>query len=118
MKELVTEFNNRYDKLNEQLNDIRTRREKTPSLHLSSIDRAVLNDYFNLCAEEHLFNDLGYIDPKVWESWYNGMKIFAQDQCIQEAWKQEEKDSYYGFTFPDVSRAGRQEKYRSEEVHG
>lgn len=101
MKELITDFNNRYDKLNERLNDIRRKGDEDPSMVLDQNDRTTLDDYFNLCAEEHLFNDLGYIDPQVWKAWDNGMRIYARDRRIREYWEQElETDSYYGFSLP------------------
>lgn len=101
MKELITEFNGRYDTLNERLNLILEQGKKHPGLRLSPRERATLYDYFNLCAEEYLFTDLGYIDPRVWEAWDKGMKNYAEDSRIRAVWDQEEgKESYYGFTFP------------------
>ena len=101
MKELITDFNSRYDNLNKKLNNIRGKGEEDPPMELDQKDRAALNDYFNLCAEEYLFKELGYIDPRVWKAWYKGMEFYFKDRCIHELWEQEEKtDSYYGFTFP------------------
>ena len=105
MKELITDFNSRYDNLNEKLNDILRKGDEDPSIVLAQNDLATLNDYFNLCAEEYLFKKLGYIDPRVWEAWYKGMGIYFTDQRIRELWGQEEKtDSYYGFTFPEKEK--------------
>ena len=102
MKELITEFNSRYDNLNEELNDILRKGDEAP---LEQNDHTTLNDYFNLCAEEYLFKKLGYIHPQVWEAWYRGMEIYFKDQRICELWEQEEKtDSYYGFTFPEKKK--------------
>ena len=104
MKELITDFNSRYDNLNEKLNDILRKGDEDPSMILDQDDRATLNDYFNLCAEEYLFKELGYIHPRVWEAWYKGMEIYFRDR-IRELWEQEEKTgSYYGFTFPEKER--------------
>src|SRR5436190_2837771 len=36
-------------------------------------------DYFNLCAEEFLFQRLGYIYDEVWTSWRNGMLQYGRD---------------------------------------
>ena len=100
LKELVTDFNSRYDNLNEKLNDILRKGDENPSMKLDQDDRATLNDYFNLCAEEYLFKELGYIDPRVWKAWYKGMGIYFTDQRIRELWEQEKKTgSYYRFTF-------------------
>ena len=105
MKELIADFNSRYDNLNEKLNDILSRKgDEEPSMELDQKARATLNDYFNLCAEEYLFKKLGYIDPLVWEAWYRGMEIYFKDRRICELWEQEEKDSYYGFTFPEKKK--------------
>ena len=105
MKELITDFNSRYDNLNEKLNDILKRGYEDPSMELDQNDLATLNDYFNLCAEEYLFKELGYINPRVWKAWYRGMGIYFKDRRIRELWEQEEKtDSYYGFTFTEKER--------------
>ena len=93
-KELFTEFNQRYDRLNESLNRILL---EDPDDELTAEELDVLNDYFNLCGEEHLFFKKGYIYPEVWKAWLNGMKIFYQDERIRELWLRElETDSYYG----------------------
>ncbi len=104
MKELITDFNSRYDNLNETLNDILRKGGENPPRVLDQNDRTTLNDYFNLCAEEYLFKKLGYIDPRVWEAWCSGMEIYFKDRRICELWEQEEKDSYYGFTFPEKKK--------------
>lgn len=102
MKELITDFNNRYDNLNERLNDILRKDDEDP---LEQNDYTTLNDYFNLCAEEYLFKKLGYIHPQVWEAWYKGMKIYFKDKRICKLWEQEEKTgSYYGFTFSEKEK--------------
>ena len=95
MKELITDFNSRYDNLNEKLNDILMKGDE---------DSTTLNDYFNLCAEEYLFKELGYIHPRVWEAWYKGMGIYFTDQRIRKLWEKEEKGSYYGFKFPEKEK--------------
>jgi len=93
-KELFVEFNQRYDKLNEELNRIRTEDTKQP---LKPTDLNCLFDYFNLCGEEYLFYRKGYIYPEVWKSWVMGMKIFFSSERICPIWTEELKsDSYYG----------------------
>ena len=113
LKELITEFNHRYDELNEPMNRIlagtysegpQQNAEEKPSRQKTELE--VLNDYFNLCAEEYLFYDLGYIHQEVWQSWWNGMKIFAGNQHIRETWAEElHNRSYYGFPLPPASKA-------------
>ena len=51
-KELFNSFNERYDKLNEKLNRIVTKKTDA-SLSEDEID--TLYDYFNLCVEEYLY---------------------------------------------------------------
>ena len=94
-KELFTEFNARYDKLNEKLNRIR---EGAQEEELTQDEINTLYDYFNLCGEEYLYYKQGYILKEVWEAWLNGMNIFCQDKRIWELWKEElATNSYYGF---------------------
>ena len=97
-KELFAEFNARYDALNDDLNTILF---GSPEGLLSPEEREHLFSYFNLCAEEYFFYKAGYIDRRVWESWYRGMKVFFKHPRIQGLWEQDCKaDSYYGFRPP------------------
>jgi len=95
-RELFREFNARYDNLNDRLNEIWNR---PADQSLKDTDHGVLCDYFNLCGEEHMYATAGYIDPRVWLAWHNGMRYFAQDPEILDFWNRELKqNSYYGFT--------------------
>lgn len=92
---LFDKFNKRYDELNEKLNAILRRPVDSP-LEPEHID--TLYDYFNLCAEEHLFYAAGYIDERVWKAWLCGMKQFAADAVVRKLWDQEiQSRSYYDF---------------------
>ena len=92
---LFEKFNARYDKLNEKLNAIITRPINS---QLSPDHRDTLYDYFNLCAEEHMFYESGYIDMRVWQAWLFGMKQFAEDDAVKRLWEQEiATGSYYNF---------------------
>jgi hypothetical protein len=92
---LFNRFIERYDTLNEKLNAIVARDKET---HLSSENIKTLFDYFNLCAEEYLYYESGYIDQEVWLSWVRGMKFFAKDAKVRELWQAElSSGSYYGF---------------------
>lgn len=94
-KDLFTDFNERYDNLNEALNGILERPNGTP---LAAQDVHVLYDYFNLCAEEYLFFNQGYIPRTVWNAWTHGMAIYAADDRVRALWLKElETGSYYGF---------------------
>ena len=94
-KELFNEFNSRYDRLNESLNQILQDNNRQ---ELTREEINTLYDYFNLCGEEYLYYKEGYIYPKVWRTWCNGMKIFFQNKRIKGIWEKEFfTDSYYGF---------------------
>jgi hypothetical protein len=93
--ELFRQFNERYDKLNDDLNRIRG---ATSSGVFAPTDQQLLFDYFNLCAEEYLYFKGGYIDVEVWKSWARGMSYFAEKKDIERLWESELKhQSYYGF---------------------
>lgn len=93
-KELFTDFNCRYDVMNGDLNNIMENQNKDLTLE----EKTLLNDYFNLCAEEFLFFRQGYIYLEVWVAWHNGMRFFLDnDDRIKKYWELEKKsESYYG----------------------
>jgi hypothetical protein len=92
---LFNKFNERYDALNEKLNEIVAREKGKP---LSTEHIGTLFDYFNLCAEEHLFYASGFIDQEVWSAWLRGMQYFAKDVEVRSLWEEElALGSYYGF---------------------
>jgi hypothetical protein len=96
LKELFTDFNARYDALNEELNRIASDNEAREGFTQQELD--TIYNYFNLCGEEYFYYEQGYIHPKVWKAWRNGMKIFYRNERIRKAWAEELKnDSYYGF---------------------
>ncbi len=100
-KRLFTEFNDRYQSLSDQLNRIV---KDDSATDLSDADTQLLYNYFNLCGEEYLFCQQGYIYPEVWKAWRNGMRFFLQSKRIRGLWKQEleRNDSYYGLTFNEA----------------
>ncbi len=101
-KEVFNEFNRRYNGLNESLNSI-VRTNPDQSLSKEQID--ILYDYFNLCGEEYLFYQKGYIYPEVWRAWCNGIYYYLSHPSIGKTWKQEEEtDSYYGLTLERIKR--------------
>lgn len=96
-KELFQQFNSRYDALHEDLNRIY---KQPPDLPLEEHEIKTLFTYFNLCGEEHLYFEKGFICSEAWTAWYNGMKLFRQNPRIKKLWNDElEGDSYYGLTF-------------------
>jgi hypothetical protein len=99
VKELLKEFNERYDKLGSELQFAMSHRgELEKETELKFIR------YFNLCAEEWLSWRAGHIDDEVWNAWRNGMKQYSKDARVMAVWDEEAKtDSYYGFDFKRVT---------------
>jgi hypothetical protein len=94
-KVLFVEFNERYDKLNDELNQILA---GPRGGELSQKEQEFVFSYFNLCAEEYFFYKVGYIDEYVWQSWCRGMDVFFRHPRIRDLWDTDCKaDSYYGF---------------------
>ena len=102
MRELITDFNHRYGVMHGELQRIlKTGQQERPAPRLTQDEEETLIEYFNLCAEEFLFYDLGYVEPRVFATWDRGMSEYGKDQRIWEFWKRErQSDSYYGFEFP------------------
>jgi hypothetical protein len=100
-KELFTEFNARYECLNDKLADI-----KDEKINDSRSRDKILEDYFNLCSEEYLFYKEGRIHNAVWGSWCRGMKEHLSNDTIKKYWERAQKEnSYYGLT-TDVIETG------------
>lgn len=99
VKELLADFNDRYDKLGMDLQFAIWRNgnfEKETELKFIR--------YFNLCAEEWLFWRAGYIYDPVWQAWQNGMRQYSKDKRVMSLWDEEAKtNSYYGFDFRQVA---------------
>lgn len=98
--DLFRDFNARYDKLNDSLGEIFDEETEAP---LRLQQKLVLADYFNLCAEEHMFFKAGYIDPMVWDAWRKGISIYLCDARIKEVFEQELKTgSYYKLNIDEI----------------
>ena len=95
---LFADFNRRYAELNERLQLLVSGDDR-----LTKRDRALLEDYFNLCAEEYLYYTHGIIDPPVWRAWCRGILQYLHDDRIADFWRHEEStDSYYGLTLKRI----------------
>ena len=98
-KELFTEFNARYDKLNDSLYIIIAKYKTINELENDSKLKNDLIDYFNLCAEEYYWHKKKRIDKIIWEAWSDGMNDWYKDPVIKEAWEKEISEfgcrSYY-----------------------
>lgn len=96
-KELFTSFNERYDKLNDKLATI----ERNTAF--DDATRDTLIDYFNLCAEEYLFYEEGYILHDVWRAWCRGMLQYMELPPVADLWRKEEATgSYYELTLEQI----------------
>jgi len=101
-KELFTDFNRRYNKLNDELLDIAEEKRT------GSDAQKTLDDYFNLCSEEYLFYTKGLILDKVWGSWCRGMKANLSIKPVGEYWAlSQEEQSYYGLTSEIIEQGSR-----------
>ncbi len=98
-KELFTEFNARYDALNNKLGEIVSKIQVDGSNNILLEDKMIIIDYFNLCAEEYFWYKKGRIDEKIWKSWNAGMNYWHRYKIIQELWGEEinEKDGLIGY---------------------
>lgn len=91
---LFTSFNQRYDKFNGQLAAM-----AQEGTEITQEQRGLIVDYFNLCAEEYLFYQEGYIPRRVWRSWCRGMVWYLKRHPFKDVWNDEVKtDSFYGLT--------------------
>jgi hypothetical protein len=98
-KELFTEFNLRYDKLNDALLAIENVRAPTVD------QQRLIIDYFNLCAEEYLFHREGYVLPHVWQAWCRGMLQYLDSEPYSSIWREEaDLGSYYGLSLEEIRR--------------
>ncbi|WP_434685348.1 hypothetical protein [Pseudanabaena minima] len=115
--ELFVSFNDRYNKLNEKLNNIIKKENLNKELVNIEDASQTLYDYFNLCSEEFLFYQKGFIYPEVWESWIWGMKEYYEDERIQNIWREElGKGSYYGFSIDAQINALIPQTSKSEDL--
>jgi hypothetical protein len=99
-KELFEQFNERYDVLNDELNRIYIAKQPADK-QFTDHEREKLYKYFNLCGEEWLYAEKGFICPEVWRAWENGMKFFRQNPRVKKLWDDDlnNNDSYYGLRF-------------------
>jgi hypothetical protein len=107
-EKLFTGFNERYGKIQSKLSHIH-------GGHLEDSEEVetVLNEYFNLCAEEYLFYVEGRIHPRAWQAWCHGMLLQLKNPLIHEYWgKLVKSQSHYGITLEEIE-AGT-DPYRDE----
>lgn len=110
-KQLFTEFNQRYNVLNDYLIEIelhyptlellkKTNNCTVEQQKVDMLKRKVI-DYFSLCAEEfYWFHHKKRIEPLIWNSWQSGMNYWYKNvPSIKGLWEAElrlnSKESYY-----------------------
>ena len=102
--ELFEKFNKRYDDLSEGLGRV----ERNHDPQFIEKHRATLVRYFNLCAEEYIQYNKGYIPEPVWAAWLGGMCHYWTKQHIHVEWSRELREnpgSYYGFSAAILDKA-------------
>lgn len=99
MKDLFTEFNQRYDLINNKLDmisklSVEEWRELKPEKRTKY--EGVVIDFFNISAEEYYWHKEGRINGNIWASWSKGMNdIFNKSKVIQNIWAEECKNEGY-----------------------
>jgi len=102
-RSLFDSFNERFNKLNDDLNVIRDNYRAGPlalyKLSNNRVPNQVIQDYLNLCAEEYFWYEKGRIEKEIWDSWTEGIKYYLEVPMIYNYFKgQESQDkAYYGF---------------------
>lgn len=110
---LFSDFNKRFDCMNENLNKIREgnyfsigdSKQDNEGQQINNIKKTsdeIVKDYLNLCAEEFLWYKKFRIEPKVWSAWCDGMCFYlAHDKFknIVEKQRTENKSYYYLFDY-------------------
>lgn len=99
-QQLFTHFNARYAELHHRLQCV----VNGPETDDGNI-REVLDNYFNLCAEEYRFYKEGRILGEVWRAWCRGILAYLACDRIRSYWETEvTHDSYYGLTTEEICR--------------
>jgi|SRR5690606_5471279 len=104
-KELFTEFNQRYDRLNDSLAllaetmDIDNLKSTDSKIDNKSLYDVVI-DYFNLCAEQYYWKKRKRISSKIWDAWHDGMMYYYETYpVVKQLWDKETENegwrSYY-----------------------
>lgn len=98
-KELFVFYNDKYDtNFNNRLNLIVKEYENNAEYQLPEVEKPLIIDYLNMCAEQYLWFTKGRIDSVVWKSWERGIRFYLEKKPIKEFMMTEssQKDSYYG----------------------
>ena len=111
---LFADFNRRYGLLADRLEVLLSSRAP-----LLAADVALLENYFNLCAEEYFYFTSGIIDSRVWCAWCRGMQHYLHDSRIAEFWRREQaSDCHYGLTLGAIEAGARVKSPPKENALG
>ena len=101
-KDLFTEFNKRYDHLNDTLSllDVDFTTDKLHNIKALYNDNKSLYhcviDYFNLCGEQYYWKSKGRISDEIWNSWHAGMMAYyTKYEVVRKLWEEESKGDGY-----------------------
>ncbi len=89
---LYSNFNERYDKINDDLQILQAKKEKIKTVETlkSSPYYKTVIDFFNICAEEYYWRGRGRIKDEVWDAWNFGMNYWYREiLVIRLAWTSE-----------------------------
>lgn len=123
--ELFSDFNRRYDTLNENMNRIKEGKlinmiNIVLESDLSKPDEvqfyttSVIYDYLNLCGEEYFWAGQKMLHPEIWDNWKKGIEYFINCPIVIKVIKMEierynsnnrkdkKVDNYYGFLSSDI----------------
>jgi len=98
LKQLFTEFNERYSILNDHLKEVENKYKTLSELEKSKdadfLKKNVI-DYFSLCAEEYYwYKHKKRIDKLIWVSWQSGMNYwYNKVPAIKDLWNIEVKEN-------------------------
>ncbi|MNK22358.1 hypothetical protein D3C87_406330 [compost metagenome] len=99
-KDLFKEFNERYDRFNDHYDRISSAYKEDHS-QIEPLDRKIIIDYINLCAEEFYWFEKGRLDEQAWSSWEAGMKTWTQLPAVRQVYQEDvgtwETSYYKGF---------------------
>lgn len=98
-KELFLYFNEKY---NNDLNDLINELKYDKNKEINNIEKSMIIDYFNLCAEEYLWYKKSRIPEDIWIAWKSGIIENINIRQINEIFYDEISSntnviSYYGF---------------------
>jgi hypothetical protein len=124
-RDLFLKYNDRYDKLNNHLEELCFKEFEIQRDHQLGEGQSLediyyilfhdepteppayiksIYDYINLCAEEYYWYKKDLIDEEVWQCWHKGMNYWYQNSFFVKKIIDREKDreaAYYNFDFLD-----------------